>query len=174
MKLLKDSIGNNIISMLKVNRIIFLLILIVGIIVVSGCNSTKKTEIPISNSDENNFVVYQSPYCGCCSIYVKYLKKESKLKVDVIEMNDISPIKEKYGVPNDLGSCHTVVIGDYFIEGHIPFEAIAKLMEEKPDIAGIAMPGMPSGSPGMPGSKKGSFVIYAVNEDGSYDEFMTI
>ena len=73
-----------------------------------------------------------------------------------------------------MESCHTVVIGDYFIEGHIPLEAVEKLLVEKPDIKGIAMPGMPSGSPGMPGAKKGDFVIYAVNNDGTTEEFMRI
>ena len=67
--------------------------------------------------------------------------------------------------------CHTTIIGDYFVEGHVPLEAVEKLLTEKPDIKGIAMPGMPSGSPGMPGAKKGDFVIYAVNRDGSYEEW---
>ena len=71
-----------------------------------------------------------------------------------------------------MQSCHTTTIGNYFVEGHIPIEAIEKLMTEKPNIKGIAMPGMPSGSPGMPGAKQGPFIIYAIGNDGSVGEFM--
>ena len=66
------------------------------------------------------------------------------------------------------------IYGNYFVEGHIPIEAIKKLLVEKPDIKGIAMPGMPSGSPGMPGAKDGQFIIYAVAKDGSTYEFMRV
>ena len=89
-------------------------------------------------------------------------------------MQDMVPIKEQNKIPTELQSCHTSIIGGYFVEGHIPVEAINKLMQEKPNIAGIGMPGMPSGSPGMPGSKTGDFVITAVNKDGSMYEFMRI
>lgn len=88
-------------------------------------------------------------------------------------MEDISGIKNSLGVPDELLSCHTTVIKDYFIEGHVPIEAISKLIEERPDVKGISLPGMPSGSPGMPGAKEGTFVIYSV-DDGGYSEFMVI
>ena len=73
-----------------------------------------------------------------------------------------------------MESCHTTVIGEYFVEGHVPVEAIEKLLAEKPDVAGIGMPGMPSGSPGMPGAKQGQFIIYSINKDGTINEFMRI
>jgi len=73
----------------------------------------------------------------------------------------------KKDVPLNLRTCHTTMVGDYFVEGHVPYEAIEKLLEEKPDIAGIALPGMPSGAPGMTGFKSGPFVIYSVNHDGN-------
>ena len=73
-----------------------------------------------------------------------------------------------------MESCHTTVMGNYFVEGHIPLEVVNKLLTEKPDIKGIAMPGMPNGSPGMPGVKRGDFVIYAINNDGSYAEWMRL
>jgi hypothetical protein len=72
-----------------------------------------------------------------------------------------------------LQSCHTVVIGDYYIEGHVPIEAILRLLEEKPAVDGIALPGMPQGSPGMDGEKEGPFTIYAI-AGGQVTEFMTI
>lgn len=111
-------------------------------------------------------VVYKSPTCGCCQNYVSYLSGLG-FDVEVVNTNDMDAIKAKYGVPSDLESCHTTIIGDYFVEGHVPGEAIQKLMSELPSIKGIAMPGMPSGSPGMPGAKTGAFKISAVSDEGS-------
>lgn len=134
--------------------------------------------VPKSNIDgsvvsANKVTIYKSYSCGCCSIYSKYLKSKN-FDVEEINMNDISGIKNEQGVPSGLESCHTAIIGEYFVEGHIPLEAVEKLLSERPDIRGIAMPGMPSGSPGMPGQKHNDFVIYSVDHDGNYDEFMRI
>ena len=124
-------------------------------------------------STKTDAVMYKSSYCGCCENYMPYLKTKG-FNLDVKDMQDISPIKRQLKVPSALESCHTTVIGNYFVEGHMPIEAGNKLLEEKPDIAGIALPGMPSGSPGMPGSKTEKWKIYAVNHDGTYSEFMTL
>jgi len=124
-------------------------------------------------TSSETFTVYKSGGCGCCSVYLKYAQNKIDNVVNV-EVEDVGPIKDKFNIPANLRSCHTSVIGNYFIEGHMPVEAINKLMTEKPDIAGIAMPGMPSGSPGMPGSKTEPFVIYEVKKDGTYDVFMTL
>ena len=94
--------------------------------------------------------------------------------MNTLDTQSSNKIEEQYGVPSELRSCHTTIIGNYFIEGHIPLEAVEKLLKEQPNIKGIAMPGMPSGSPGMPGQKQGAFIIYAVNNDGSTSEFMRI
>lgn len=125
-------------------------------------------------SHQGEVKLYKSLTCGCCELHSQYLEYKGKLDVRRVNLQDLSDIKQQYGVPNGLQSCHTAVVGDYFVEGHMPLEAIEKLMGEKPDIAGIAMPGMPSGSPGMPGTKYSDFVIYAVEKDGSYYEFMRI
>jgi len=118
--------------------------------------------------------IYKSMSCGCCEVYLKYANSKVDPKINVFDVQDPSEIKSRYGIPKELESCHTTIVGDYFVEGHIPLEAVEKLLAEQPDIAGIAMPGMPSGSPGMPGQKYGDFIIYAVNHDGSYREFMRI
>jgi hypothetical protein len=123
---------------------------------------------------EGEISVYRTPSCGCCGLYADYFKSKGNKRVEVVNIRDISSVKKEYGVPSDLESCHMTVVGDYFVEGHIPLEAIEKLLSEEPDIAGIAMPDMPSGSPGMPGRKYGDFVIYAIEHDGSYSEFMRI
>jgi hypothetical protein len=142
-----------------------------------------KDPIPVKDSSKANLsylesygeiMLYKSENCVCCDLYANYLKSKGKLNVKVIEMHSISSIKERYGIPAALESCHTTIIGDYFIEGHVPLEAIDKLMTEKPDIEGIALPDMPSGSPGMPGGKNDPFIIYAVDNEGSYSEFMRL
>ncbi len=155
-------------------KIFLLFILLLGVLLVTGCNSSADGNA-IKNLDEK-VTIYKSQSCGCCSLYSNYLKSKGKLNLDIVNLPDLElgSIKRQYGVPSIVESCHTTVIGDYFVEGHIPLEAINKLITEKPDIAGIAMPGMPSGSPGMPGSKTGDFTIFAVNKDGSQDVFMTL
>ncbi len=118
--------------------------------------------------------IYKSITCGCCDVYSSYVDGKISAKVNVVDIQDSKKIKEQYGVPSELQSCHTSIVGNYFVEGHVPLEAVEKLLKEQLDIKGIAMPGMPMGSPGMPGSKNGDFVIYAVHNDGNYSEFMRI
>jgi len=116
--------------------------------------------------------MHKSPTCGCCLGHAGYLRGEN-IDVDVIKESDMASIKQKYNIPYEMQSCHTTEIGDYFVEGHVPIEAINKLLAEKPDIDGISLPEMPAGSPGMPGTKSGEFVIYAL-KDGQATEFMRI
>ena len=116
--------------------------------------------------------VYKSPTCGCCGEYEAYLRDHG-FEVEVVEKDDLTETKETLGVPSDLQSCHTSVVEGYFVEGHVPLEAVYKLLHERPSIDGIALPGMPAGSPGMGGEKEGPFTIYAVT-DGAVEEFMTI
>ena len=115
---------------------------------------------------------YRSPTCGCCEGYERYLEDEG-FEVESIFMDDMTEVKDNFGVPADMRSCHTALVSDYFVEGHVPVEAIRRLLEERPAINGIALPRMPSGSPGMGGDKQEPFVIYAI-ADGKVDEFMTL
>ena len=149
--------------------------LILGVVIVAGCASQKTDSASNDNqaSGKVTATIFKSSGCGCCSVYTQYMGKKG-FDVKVVETEDSSSISDKYGIPSSMESCHTTVIGDYFVEGHVPVEAINKLLAEKPDIAGIAMPGMPSGSPGMPGSKRGPFIVYAVNKDGSTSTFIII
>ncbi len=146
--------------------------LIVALFFFFASNRTSSFEA-LDNFD-GEITIYKSLSCDCCRIYWDYFKGKGNSNAKIINTEDVDSIKRKYGVLKGLESCHTTIIGDYFVEGHIPLEAVNKLLEEKPDIAGIAMPGMPSGSPGMPGTKSGEFVIYAVEHDGGYEEFMRI
>ena len=116
--------------------------------------------------------VFKTPSCECCYGYVLFLEEE-KFKVKQTDMRSLHTIKQKYNIPVEMQSCHTTIMGKYFIEGHVPFEAVEKLLKEQPDIDGIALPGMPIGTPGMPGKKEEPFVIYQLI-DGKFSIFMTI
>ncbi len=155
----------------KITLTIVALLLITWIFFVAKPESTGYVTL---NSYKEEITYYRSGNCGCCSVHSDYLTSKGKLNIKNINVGDVEAIKEKYNIPSDLWSCHTAIAGDYFIEGHIPLEAIDKLLTEKPNIVGIAMPGMPSGSPGMTGAKKGDFIIYSVNKDRTYQEFMKI
>ena len=121
---------------------------------------------------EGNMKIYKSGNCGCCSVYSNYFRGKGNSDVEIINLENLNSVKEQYEIPSSLESCHTTVIGNYFVEGHVPLEAVEKLMKEKPDIKGIAMPGMPSGSPGMPGAKKGPFIISQLGKDDMVSTFM--
>jgi hypothetical protein len=110
--------------------------------------------------------LYKNPQCGCCEGYAAYLRKNG-FEVEVKPTNDLAEISHRAGVPEELQGCHTTFVGGYVVDGHVPVNVIRKLLAERPAIAGIALPGMPEGSPGMNGRKAGPFTIYAVTKDGA-------
>jgi hypothetical protein len=93
-------------------------------------------------------VVYKSPSCGCCDGWVKHMESNG-FTVKINNVDDVYPIKEQLGVPQEAASCHTAKVGNYIVEGHVPVTDIRRMLKEKPQIDGIAAPGMPMGSPGM-------------------------
>ena len=105
-----------------------------------------------------DITVYESPSCGCCASWVTYLKSQG-FKVSINMMRDVTPVKDKRGVPADLRSCHTAEIGGYVIEGHVPAQSIKRLLRERPKANGIAAPGMPQSAPGMDGAYQPYSVI---------------
>ena len=92
--------------------------------------------------------VFKTPWCGCCSAWVEHVR-EAGFTVNVTEVQDIAAVSRNNGVPEKLRSCHTAKAGKYVVEGHVPAADIKRLLKEKPDAIGIAVPGMPAGSPGM-------------------------
>lgn len=92
--------------------------------------------------------VYKTPYCGCCSGWVTHLRRAG-FTAKVIEVDDLTPIRARQGVPAQLSSCHTALIGGYVVEGHVPIEDVERLLRQKPKAVGLVVPGMPIGSPGM-------------------------
>ncbi len=132
----------------------------------------KKNALANINNKKLSVEVFKTPSCGCCYGYVLFLEKE-QFNVKETDMRSLHSIKQKYNIPLEMQSCHTTIIGKYFIEGHVPLEAVNKLLKEQPDIDGIALPGMPIGTPGMPGKKEEPFVVYQLI-DGKFSIFMTI
>ncbi|MDP3900862.1 MAG: DUF411 domain-containing protein [bacterium] len=123
------------------------------------------------SGEKTEAVVYHSPTCGCCGAYVSYLGS-SKFAVErKVSDKLLAEIKGEFGIPQEMLSCHTAVLDGYFVEGHVPAEAIRKLLEERPNLKGIALPGMPAGAPGMGGRKVGSFVVYGISQSGETSVF---
>lgn len=117
-------------------------------------------------------VVYRSPTCGCCGEWIKHMERHGfKVKKD-IKTDEMEALKAEYGVPAELASCHTATIDGYVLEGHIPADDIKALLAEQPDITGIAVPGMPLGSPGMEaGERKQDFAVVAFSKDAEVEVF---
>lgn len=106
--------------------------------------------------------LYKPMQCGCCDEYAKYLK-EHGIAVDVISLPNPELVKKMQGVPQGFEGCHTMMIDDYVVEGLVPIKTLNKLLTEKPKIKGISLPGMPVGSPGMPGPKRAPLIIYELS-----------
>jgi hypothetical protein len=110
--------------------------------------------------------VYKTATCGCCEEWVKHLRTNG-FEVDAHNVANPSDTREKMGIPNRLGSCHTAVVGGYAIEGHVPAAEIKRLLAEKPKAKGLAVPAMPPGSPGMEGPMHMPYDVLLVRNDGS-------
>tara|TARA_B100000941_G_scaffold139243_1_gene98618 strand:- start:141 stop:623 length:483 start_codon:yes stop_codon:yes gene_type:complete len=151
---------------------IIILILSVSLFYNFNFIEDKKNASANINNKKLSVEVFKTPSCGCCYGYILFLEKE-KFNVKQTDMRSLHSIKQKYNIPLEMQSCHTTIIGRYFIEGHVPLEAVNKLLKEQPDIDGIALPGMPIGTPGMPGKKEDPFVVYQII-DGKFSIFMTI
>jgi len=117
-------------------------------------------------------VVHKSASCGCCGSWVEHLRK-SGFQVEVRDSDNLNPVKERVGVPLGKGSCHTAEVGGYFVEGHVPAQDIKRLLAQKPDAKGLALPGMPAGSPGMemPDGRTQPYTVELVKRDGSTAAF---
>ena len=156
----------------KFVKTIIILILSVSLFYSFNFIEDKKNALANIDNKKLSVEVFKTPSCGCCYGYVLFLEKE-KFNVKQTDMRSLHSIKQKYNIPLEMQSCHTTIIGKYFIEGHVPLEAVNKLLKEQPDIDGIALPGMPIGTPGMPGKKEEPFVVYQLI-DGKFSIFMTI
>jgi len=121
--------------------------------------------------NQTDIKVYRSPTCQCCHNWIKHLEEN---KFNVIDMlsNNMSEVKDAVKLPKLMTSCHTAIIDGYIIEGHVPANDIRRLLADKPDIAGLAVPQMPVGTPGMEmGERKDNFIVFQFKKDGQYSAF---
>lgn len=114
--------------------------------------------------------VYKSASCGCCGKWVDYLRANG-FEVKVVDMDDLSEIKSASGVPRSLQTCHTAIVEGYVVEGHVPIDALRTLLHDRPKVAGIAVPGMPTGSPGMDGTPAQHYDVIAWDKTGKTSVF---
>ena len=130
--------------------------LVLAVIFLASCRS----------ADPGTIVVYKTPTCGCCGKWIEHLEANG-FAVEAIDVENVGQIKKKNGVPAELASCHTALVDGYVIEGHVPAEDVKRLLEERPEIAGLAVPAMPIGSPGMEGPNPEAYEVIAFTEEGS-------
>lgn len=125
-------------------------------------------------ADALHAVVYKTPTCGCCGLWVAHLQK-SGFTTEVHNLDDLGAVKARVGIPYGLGSCHTAQIDGYFAEGHVPADDIKRLLRERPDAKGLTVPGMPAGSPGMEvaSGRVDRYEVLLVGRDGTTSVFAT-
>ena len=112
--------------------------------------------------------VYKSPTCGCCTGWVDHMYDNGFAVVTQnVTYEELHDMRTTYGVPQELASCHTALVEDYVIEGHVPADLIATILQDKADVAGLAVPGMPAGAPGMDGANPQPFDVFAFSNDGT-------
>ena len=146
-----------------------------------GCNavgsssevaSTAASPVAAQATDLPEVTVRKHPSCGCCSVWIEHLR-DAGFPVQAQDVEDMATVKDAAGVPQAMASCHTAEVGGYFVEGHVPAADIARLLRERPAAKGLAVPGMPLGSPGMehPEGIVQPYAVMLVLEDGSSREY---
>lgn len=134
-------------------------LVIVAILLVNPANAIAATNRDIT--------VYRDPNCGCCGNWVDYLSNQG-FQAKNIPVANIDQLKQRYGVPDNLVSCHTAVIDRYIVEGHVPAEDIKRLLSEQPNVIGIAVPDMPIGTPGMESENvREPFTVFSFGAQGT-------
>ncbi|WP_019170770.1 DUF411 domain-containing protein [Pseudaminobacter salicylatoxidans] len=122
--------------------------------------------VAVAGEANGTVMVYKTPWCGCCELWAQAVEKAG-YEVKSMDLEDLSQVRKMAGVPAGMEGCHVAAIDGYFLEGHVPLEAMGKMLSEKPDIAGIAVPGMPEGSLGMGDDPRAVYDVYAVSRDQS-------
>lgn len=115
-------------------------------------------------------VVYKDASCGCCAKWIAHMEAHG-FQASVSDSTDMASIKARLGVPVEARSCHTAVVGGYVIEGHVPAADVKRLLATRPKATGLAVPGMPMGSPGMEGPRRDAYEVFVFQRDGSRGVF---
>jgi len=159
-------------NMIKKQRLLLPALMALGCVLSVLVQAANPVWLEGKNEQSYEIQVYHSPTCGCCKGWVDHLKAHN-FKVESIEMHDVTPVKQKYGVPPRGASCHTAVVNGKVIEGHVPAQDIKRLLNAESDIRLLSVPGMPSGGPRMDydGARKDAFKVFAINEQGEVSTF---
>lgn len=138
----------------------------------TAANATPEATAPSAPTAESSgeakpilIKVYKTMQCGCCKAWVEHLAKHG-FQVESVDMPDLTLVKQKYGVKPEHEACHTAVVDKYVVEGHVPADVIKRLLEERPAVVGITVPGMPAGSPGMEGAMKERYDVLTFDRAG--------
>jgi len=118
-------------------------------------------------------VVYKTETCGCCNGWVEHLRAAG-FEVDARNVRDLMAVKLENGVPGPLVTCHTAIVDGYVVEGHVPADQVKRMLDERPDIAGIGVPGMPVGSPGMEGPNAQPYQVVAFDGEGGLSVYAEV
>lgn len=142
------------------------LMMIASAITLQGLTANAESQFEIA--------VIKRPSCGCCTRWVEHLQSNG-FKTNVKESGQLRSIRARLGVPTDLAACHTAQIDGYVIEGHVPADAIKRLLAERPEATGLAVPGMPIGSPGMEGGTPETYdvILFSKNRQQSFGRYRT-
>jgi hypothetical protein len=124
-----------------------------------------------SYQGDKEIKVYRDPDCQCCHKWIQHLEKHQFTVIDMLT-RDMASVKEAVKLPKQMTSCHTALIDNYIIEGHVPADEIKRLLNTKPNIAGLSVPQMPIGTPGMEvGNRKDDFIVFSFDKSGAIDVF---
>jgi len=134
-------------------KILFIAVVAMASTLLSACETTTQPK--------DEVVVYKSANCGCCSGWVKHMR-DAGYRVETHNVSNLSAVKRRHNIPVEVETCHTALVGDYVVEGHVPSKTVDRLLANGPALDTIALPGMPPGSPGMPGRKNDVWTIYGV------------
>jgi hypothetical protein len=135
-----------------------------------------EASVAVANADLEQLppiLVYKTEGCGCCNGWVEHLRAAG-FEVDARNVSDLMSVKLDAGVPADLSSCHTALVDGYVVEGHVPADVVKRMLAERPEAAGIAVPGMPVGSPGMEGSNPRPYQVQLFDRQGDRSVYARI
>ena len=149
-------------------------------LIAAACGGSETAEsaepLPVlaeGSSDLPTVLVYKTPTCGCCNGWIEHLRAAG-FTVDARNTTDLMTVKMDAGVPTPMMSCHTSLVDGYVVEGHVPDEQLKRLLAERPDLAGIGVPGMPAGSPGMESSNPQPYQVLSFDNEGNVAVFADI
>lgn len=152
------------------NKNYIYLLIIAGLVGVIGYQiwniSTRDNDSNSASVNAKEVVMYKNPGCQCCTGWARHMERAG-FKVTEKPTPKLASIKADQGVPYTMGACHTALVGGYVVEGHVPIEDVQRLLKEQPNVKGIAVPGMPAGSPGMESPDPEPYKVFLIGNDGT-------